>query len=117
MSYIKVTSSIESPTDKQLINRSVYGEPVLACPVCGDECSHVQAVYTLLGGDESAGLYRGSHLVGRETPYRRDALAMRVSGECGHRWDLVFQQRQGVTLIRIDVLEKQQGEYLNLERV
>ena len=66
--YVKVTQSIDAPT--------------LLCPVCGYHHSHVAAVYTLLGGDESGGLYRGSHLVGRETPYRRDALAVRVDGEC-----------------------------------
>ena len=80
---------------------------VLRCPVCGDEWSHVQAVYTLLGGDESGGLYRGSHLVARETPYRRDALAVRVHGEtCGHCWDVVFQQHTGWTFVRIEVLKE-----------
>jgi hypothetical protein len=53
-------------------------------------------MYTLLGGDGSDGLYRGSHLDARETSYRRDALAVRVTGECGHRWDLIFQQPEGV---------------------
>jgi len=72
-------------------------------------------VYTLLGGDESKGLYRGSHLVARETPYRRDGLAVRVTGECGHRWDLVFQQHKGETFLRIDVLEDAPGK--EVERI
>ena len=107
MNYVPVTQTIRSPTDSQLFDRKLYGEAVLRCPVCGDEWSHVQAVYTLLGGDESDGLYRGSHLVARETPYRRDAIAVRVHGEmCGHRWDVVFQQHKGNTFIRIDVLKE-----------
>jgi len=118
MNYSKVESTIELPTNEQLINRTLFrdGDPILCCPICGFEFTHVQAVYTLLGGDESEGLYRGSYLVARETPYRRDALAVRISGECGHRWDLVLQQHEGNTLIRVDVLEKMTGPELKLER-
>lgn len=105
MNYVPVVKTIEHPTESQLFDHKLFGEPILRCPVCGDEFSHVQAVYTLLGGDESEGLYRGSHLVARETPYRRDALAVRVHGEtCGHRWDVVFQQHKGNTFVRIDIL-------------
>jgi hypothetical protein len=106
MNHVRVTKSV-NPSDAQLFDRSSYGDvPVLRCPVCGDQHSHVQAVFTLEGGDESDGLYRGSHLIARETPYRRDALAVRVHGEtCGHRWDVVFQQHKGNTLLRVDVLE------------
>lgn len=102
-----VLCTIDNPADEVLFDRAALaGDCVLRCPVCRDAFTHVQAVYTLLGGDESDGLYRGSHLVARETAYRRDALAVRVHGEtCGHRWDLVFQQHQGQTLVRIDVLE------------
>jgi len=107
MKYVPVTESIEEPSDKLLFNRKFINNiPVLRCPVCGDEYSHVQGVYTLIGGDEGGGLYRGSHLVARETPYRRDALAVRVHGEsCGHRWDVVFQQHKGNTFLRVDVLK------------
>ena len=99
--------TIDNPRDQHLFDRYLLADvPVLRCPVCGDGWSHVQAIYTLIGGDESDGLYRGSHLIGRETPYRRDAPAVRVHGEtCGHRWDIVFQQHKGNTLVRIDVLE------------
>jgi hypothetical protein len=110
MNYLKVVSTIESPSQEHLL-------PTLACPVCEYHNTHVQAVYTLLGEDESGGLYRGSYLVARETPFRRDALAVRVTGECGHRWDLVFQQHKGETLVRIDVLESEHGEELQLERL
>jgi hypothetical protein len=105
--YVKVTESIEEPSDELLFNRKFINNiPILRCPVCGDEFSHVVAVYTLLGSDESEGLYRGSHLVARETPYRRDAIAVRVNGEtCGHSWDVVFQQQKGNTFVRVDVLE------------
>ena len=106
--YVRVTHTIDYPTDEQIFDRVHFsgGQPVLRCPVCGNEFSHVQAVYTLLGGDESFGLIRGCYLVARETPYRRDAIAVRVHGEtCGHRWDVVFQQHQGNTFVRIDVLE------------
>ena len=99
--------TIDNHRDQHLFDRYLLADvPVLRCPVCGDGWSHVQAIYTLIGGDESDGLYRGSHLIGRETPYRRDALAVSVHGEtCGHRWDIVFQQHKGNTLVRIDVLE------------
>ena len=110
MNFVKVVSTIENPTQEQLL-------PVLTCPVCKYHHTHVQAVYTLIGGDEGGSLYRGSHLVARETPYRRNALAVRVTGECGHRWGLVFQQHKGETLVRIDVLESEPGETLKLERV
>jgi hypothetical protein len=107
----KVVHTIQDPSDAALFDRNFYSnECVALCPVCGDQYTHVQGVYTLLGGDESDGLYRGSHLVARETPYRRDALAVRVQGEtCGHRWDIVFQQHKGNTFVRIDVLETVHG--------
>ena len=107
MDNIKVVKSIEEPSDKLLFDREFINNiPVLKCPVCGDTYSHVQGVYTLTGGDETGGLYIGSSLVARTTPYRRDAVAVRVHGEsCGHRWDVVFQQNKGNTYLRIDVLE------------
>ena len=107
MNYAKVVHTIDDPLDQQLFDRKQLMDALaLRCPVCGDPFSHAQAVYTLIGGDESDGLYRGSHLIARETPYRRDAIAVRVHGEtCGHRWDIVFQQHKGNTLVRIDVLE------------
>ena len=74
--------------------------------LCGDQFTRVQGVYTLLGTDESDSLYRGSHLVARESGHRRDAVAVRTQGEtCGHRWDLVLQRHKGQTLVRVDVLE------------
>jgi hypothetical protein len=120
LNYVRVTRTIDNPTDEQLINRKLFanGTPILCCPVCGFEATHVQAVYTLIGGDESEGLYRGSHLVARETSYRRDALAVRVHGECGHLWDIVLQQHKGNTFVRVDVLKSKvaPAEELHLER-
>lgn len=96
MNHVRVVHSVE-PTDTQLFDRSTTGVPVLRCPVCGDAHSHVQAVFTLQGTDESEGPYRGSHLIARETPYRRDAIAVRVNGEtCGHRWDIVCSSKRGL---------------------
>ncbi|MFL6439337.1 MAG: hypothetical protein ACJ71Q_17305 [Terriglobales bacterium] len=101
----KVVRTTDDPSDELLFDREV-STCSLRCPVCGDPYTHVQAVYTLIGGDESDGLYRGSHLVARESGYRRDAIAVRVQGEtCGHRWDVVFQQHKGQSLVRIDILE------------
>jgi|SRR5271157_863004 len=109
--YIKVTLSIGEPSDELLFDRNFINNiPVLRCPVCGDNYSHVEGVYTLIGGDEGGYLYRGSHLVARETDYRRDAIAIRVNGEsCGHTWDVVFQQEKGNTLVRVDVLQRVPG--------
>jgi hypothetical protein len=108
----KVIRTVENPPDALLFDRFVYGnQSTVRCPVCGDSYSHVQSVYTLLGGDESEGLYRGSYLVARETDFRRDAIAVRVQGEtCGHRWDVVFQQHKGHTFVRIDILEDMPSE-------
>ena len=114
---VPVTETIDNPRDEQLFNRKHIGQPILCCPVCGHEFSHVQAVYTLIGGDESDGMYRGSHLVARQTPYRRDALAVRVHGEtCGHRWDIVFQQHKGETRVRVDVLREVDDSVRSQER-
>ena len=71
----KVVSTIDNPSDAVMFDRECMGnQSVVRCPVCGENYTHVQAVYTLLGGDESGGLYQGSNLVSRETDYRRDAL-------------------------------------------
>jgi len=116
MNYVKVVNSIEDPEPEGFLT-SAGTQLALCCPDCGHGYSHVQAVYTLLGGDEGGTLYRGSHLVARETPYRRDALAVRVLGECGHRWDFVFQQHKGETFIRIDMLEPDKSGTVPKERV
>ena len=108
MNYIKVVDSIEDPDTNKILTREC-GRLALCCPVCGFHCTHVTAVYTLIGGDEGGSLYRGSHLVAREAQYRRDGLAVRVVGECGHCWDFVFQQHKGETFIRIDVLNSASG--------
>jgi hypothetical protein len=107
----KVVRTIDNPSDAVIFDReSMWNQCVVRCPVCGGNYTHAQGVYTLLGGDESGGLYRGSYLVARETDYRRDALAIRVEGEtCGHRWDIVFQQHKGQTFTRIDILETTPG--------
>lgn len=65
MKYVPVIQTIDHPTDEQMIDRKLFagGEPVLCCPVCKFESTHVQSVYTLIGGDESVGLYRGSYVV------------------------------------------------------
>ena len=98
------------PADTQFVDRLCLGQPVLRCPVCGDNFSHAQGVFTLLGGSSSCGLYRGSHLIARESGYDRDAIAVRVHGEtCGHRWDVVFQQHEGQTLLEVHVLDPKSG--------
>jgi hypothetical protein len=102
----KVLRSIDEPSDSLLFNRAFSSNClVLKCPVCGDQYSHVQGGFSLLGDDESRGGYPGIPTAGT-TPWRRDALAVRVHGEtCGHQWDMVFQQHKGETRVRIDVLE------------
>jgi hypothetical protein len=100
-----VTKTIDEPADSLLFDRGFTNALVLRCPVCGDQYSHVQSVHSLTGGDESGGGYKGAEVSG-ETPYRRDALAVRVQGEsCGHKWDVVFQQHKGQTFVRIDILQ------------
>jgi len=107
MAHVPVTKTIEDPRDKLLFDRDYFdSQATLKCPVCGDIYSHAVGVYTLIGGDESDGLLHGSYLVARQTPYRRDAIAVRFRGEtCTHRWDVVFQQHKGNTFVRVDVLK------------
>ena len=100
-----VTKSIEEPSDSLMFDRDVTNSLVLKCPVCGDTYSHVQSAHSLIGGDESGGGYPGVGVSGT-TPFRRDGLAVRVEGEnCGHKWDVVFQQHKGQTFVRIDILQ------------
>ena len=100
----KVVTTIHNP-DRQVVLTEEYGQTALCCPVCSSGFSHVVGVFTLLGGDESEGLYHGSYLVARESNESRDGLAVRLRGECGHRWEVVFQQlraspRFGSTYLR-----------------
>src|SRR5215472_5143449 len=86
----RVVKVISNPTPEQLLTYVADGGAALRCPACGDGLSHVVGVYTLLGGGESGGLYYGSYLVARESGEDRDGLAIRVRGECSHRWEVVF---------------------------
>jgi|SRR5579862_2258253 len=100
----RVVQVVSNPAPEFLLTYA-DGLAALRCPVCRDGFSHVVGVYTLLGGGESGGLYYGSYLVARETCEDRDGLAVRVRGECGHRWEVVFQQHEGVTHVQINRLE------------
>jgi hypothetical protein len=102
----RVLRSIESPegVPESLLDADA-NNAMLKCPVCDDTYSHVRGAHSLLGSDESGGGYKGAEVTGK-TPYRRDALAVRVAGEsCGHEWDVVFQQHKGQTFLRIDILQ------------
>jgi hypothetical protein len=100
----RVVTVISNPAAELLLTYA-DGQAALRCPVCGEGFSHVVGVYTLLGGGESGGLYYGSYLVARESGADRDGLAVRVRGECGHRWEVVFQQHEGVTHVQINRME------------
>jgi hypothetical protein len=100
----RVVKVVSNPAAETLLTYA-DGQAALRCPVCGDGLSHVVGVYTLLGGGESEGLYYGSYLVARESEVDRDGLAVRVRGECGHRWEVVFQQYEGVTHVQINRME------------
>ena len=100
----RVVKVIPNPAAELLLTYA-DGQAALRCPGCGEGLSHVVGVYTLLGGGESEGLYYGSYLVARESGECRDGLAVRVRGECGHRWEVVFQQFEGVTRVQINRME------------
>lgn len=104
LKHVPVTQTIDNPTDEQLFDRRNWADrpAILRCPVCGLEFSHVQAVYTLLGGDESGGLYRDSYLVACETSLSQKCTRLpHSSGDLRHRWDVVFQQHEDHTFVRI----------------
>ncbi len=100
----RVIKAIPNPAAELLLT-DMGGQTALRCPVCGEGFSHVVGVYTVLGGGGSEGLYYGSYLVARESDEDRDGLAIRVRGECSHRWEVVFQQHEGVTEVRLNCME------------
>ena len=88
--------------EKRFIGTEIFGGHTnLRCPKCGDDDSHVRGAFTRIGSDESeAAVYEGTTVKG-STEERRSALVVVVDGECGHSWEIVFQQNKGITLLEI----------------
>jgi hypothetical protein len=115
------------PSDKDTVEISDYEDATkvfggnaysgwanLVCPVCGGEHMHVVSVSARTGVDpyESGKGYWGVTTRGK-TNDRRDALCIGVEGECGHDFNIIFQQNKGVELILIEVLKKDLAETEN----
>ena len=81
--------------------------PHIVCPICGFGDTHVVSACGRTGADtiESGKGYRGVETRGR-TKGRRDALCIGVEGECGHNFNIIFQQSKGTELIQVEVVEK-----------
>jgi hypothetical protein len=115
------------PSDKQTVEINNYedvtkvftgnvytGWANLVCPVCGGDHMHVVSANARTGVDpyESGNGYRGVEARGK-TDSRRDALCIGVEGECGHNFNIVFQQSKGVEMILVEVLETDLAEVEN----
>jgi len=87
---------------QSVFSSSEGGAPNLACPVCGFFCTHVISAHVRTGSDEGGKGCRGVERRG-ESGDRRDALCVGVEGECGHKFNIVFQQHKGVELIQIEI--------------
>jgi hypothetical protein len=88
-----------------LIEETPWGETVLVCPLCGCRETHVSEASGFLGTDpceQADGLPAGVEIAGR-TSDRRGALGLTVSGECGHGWTLMLQQRRGSTAVTVRI--------------
>jgi hypothetical protein len=82
-----------------------HGEPVVHCPCCGGEYTHVEAVATRVGSDPyEAGVCRGTAAAGT-TARRRSALVVTFECESAHRFGLVIQQHKGNNLVTVEVYE------------
>jgi hypothetical protein len=80
-------------------------QPVIRCPVCQFDYSHIRAVFTRLGTDEGRHPYPGTVARERtEHSERRAALVIVLDGECGHTWELVIQQHKGNNYVETRVL-------------
>lgn len=81
----------------------VFSSPALSCVVCGHEWTHVRTAYTSFGTDESEGgrPYDGTVARGVRNRWRRDALVIEISAECGHEFALILQQHKGSTFLRV----------------
>lgn len=82
----------------------------LKCPICGHEHTHVQTAYTRSGCSKGEAIfaYPGTENRGT-TPARRSALCVLVEGECGHRFEIIFQQSKGITFIEVGTLKAAEG--------
>jgi hypothetical protein len=76
--------------------------PMLACVVCGFDCTHVEGAHTSFGTDEFEGghTYTGTTASGVRQGWRRDALVIDIICEGGHRFQLIIQQHKGSSLMR-----------------
>ncbi len=65
-----------------------YGQRLL-CPVCGHTYTHAAGPVEVPSHDEYGAAWDG----------RGDAIAIPISGECGHNWALVLGQHKGETYL------------------
>jgi hypothetical protein len=108
----------DEETAKVFDKNEHWGYPHLSCPICGMNDAHVVSAYGRTGVDkaESGKGYLGVETRGR-TNDRRDALSIGVEGECGHNFNIVFQQHKGTEFLYVEVLKKDLDEYKELEKI
>ncbi len=88
----------------------------LVCPLCGGGYTHIRSAFARRGTDEYEGGkgYLGVQTQGK-TDCRRDALCIGVEGECGHNFNIVFQQCTGVENIDVEIPKKDWSRLTDME--
>lgn len=86
-------------------------DAILLCPACAADGTHVYRAYSLQGCDplEPEGRPVDGQLydipVGGVSRERRGCLVVEIHCECGHVFELKFQQHKGQTLVSTELLE------------
>ena len=96
---------MSASSEEQIHPRSIITEddgPIVVCPVCGQQCTHVTEVFTRLGSDGHENqVYKGTVQKGYSS-WRRSALVVVFSCEDGHSWELVIQQDKGNNFVEVN---------------
>jgi len=74
-------------------------DQVINCPTCGYDYTHIKEAHARIGSDPAEWSPPLGVQVHGKTENRRSALVIQVTGECDHKWEIVFQQHKGQTFV------------------